>query len=140
MKGVKKEHMAREGTVKKTWDVEKQALEQIEKIAQDDNTTTTAVVNAALKYYADRYYLENKATMLPMEILAAMRSMVELMEHRINNKSNQLISSMAIQLYIIDKVIADNLGLAPDTLETYRAEAVEFLRANNRVLHLNEVL
>ncbi len=132
--------MPREGTIKKTWDIDKQALSQIEKIAQEDNTTTTAVVNAALKYYADRHYLEHKATMLPTEILEAMRSMVALMEHRLNNKSNQLISSMAIQLYIIDRVLADNLDLTPDALELYRTEAVEFLRTNNRVLHLNEVL
>lgn len=127
-------------TQKVTWRIDPDALSQIEKIAQEDNTTTTAVVNAALKYYADRYYLENKATMLPTEILNAMRSTVDLMEHRINNKSNQLLSSMAIQLYIIDRVIADNLGLTPDTLEAYRVEAVEYLRTNNRLLHLTEML
>ena len=127
-------------TQKVTWRIDPDALSQIEKIAQEDNTTTTAVVNAALKYYADRYYLENKATMLPTEILNAMRSTVDLMEHRINNKSNQLLSSMAIQLYIIDRVIADNLSLTPDTLEDYRVEAVEYLRTNNRLLHLTEML
>lgn len=127
-------------TQKVTWRIDPDALSQIEKIAQEDNTTTTAVVNAALKYYADRYYLENKATMLPTEILNAMRSTVDLMEHRINNKSNQLLSSMAIQLYIINRVIADNLSLTPDTLEDYRVEAVEYLRTNNRLLHLTEML
>ena len=75
--------MRAKDTIKKTWDVDRTACEALEQIAQEESRNVTAVVNEALKYYADRYYLENKATMLPNDILAAMRSTVNLLEHRL---------------------------------------------------------
>lgn len=126
--------------VKRTWWIEAAPLEAAERIAQQSNTTVTKVVNEALKYYADKYYLEHEATMLPQEITDALRSTTALLEHRINNRSNQLISSLCIQQFIMAKVLADSLELSPDALELYRTQAVEFLRENNRVLNLKEVI
>lgn len=125
---------------KVTWRIERPALEAIERIAAKQNTTVTKVVNDALKYYADKDYLQNEATMLPQEILDSMQSMVGLLERRLNNRSNQLISSLAIQSFIMAKVLADSLELSPEALDMYRTQAVEFLKENNRVLNLREVV
>ena len=67
-------------------------------------------------------------------------SMVELLEHKLNNRSNQLISSLAIQQFILAKIIAESLDISPDAVELYRKQAVEFLRENNRVFSLKEGL
>ena len=119
--------MANRKTVKKTWDVDASAYSSIETIADQENCTVTQIVNEALRYYADRHYLENNATMLSSDILEAMKSTVSLLERRLDNRSNQLLSSMAIQLFIINKVLADSLDLSGDALEQYRVQAVEFL-------------
>ena len=112
----------------------------IEQIATERNCSVTAIANEALRYYNDRYYLEHKATMLPNDILEAMRSTVSLLEHRLDNRANQLLSSMAIQMFIVNKLLADNLEISPDGLELYRQQAVEFLKANNRLLNLKDVI
>ena len=132
--------MANRKTVKKTWDVDASAYSSIETIADQENCTVTQIVNEALRYYADRHYLENNATMLSSDILEAMKSTVSLLERRLDNRSNQLLSSMAIQLFIIHKVLADSLDLSGDALEQYRVQAVEFLKGNNRLLDLREVI
>ena len=142
MGGERKEEnqMANRKTVKKTWDVDACAYSSIETIADQENCTVTQIVNEALRYYADRHYLENNATMLSSDILEAMKSTVSLLERRLDNRSNQLLSSMAIQLFIINKVLADSLDLSGDALEQYRVQAVEFLKGNNRLLDLREVI
>ncbi len=132
--------MRAKDTIKKTWDVDRTACEALEQIAQEESRNVTAVVNEALKYYADRYYLENKATMLPNDILAAMRSTVNLLEHRLDNRANQLLSSMAIQMFIVNRILGESLELTPEALEQYRVQAVEFIKANNRLLDLREVV
>lgn len=132
--------MANRKTIKKTWDVDASAYSSIETIADQENCTVTQIVNEALRYYADRHYLENNATMLSSDILEAMKSTVSLLERRLDNRSNQLLSSMAIQLFIINKVLADSLDLSGDALEQYRVQAVEFLKGNNRLLDLREVI
>lgn len=124
----------------KTWDVDASAYSSIETIADQENCTVTQIVNEALRYYADRHYLENNATMLSSDILEAMKSTVSLLERRLDNRSSQLLSSMAIQLFIINKVLADSLDLSGDALEQYRVQAVEFLKGNNRLLDLREVI
>ncbi len=132
--------MRAKDTIKKTWDVDRTACEALEQIAQEESRNVTAVVNEALKYYADRYYLENKATMLPNDILDAMRSTVNLLEHRLDNRANQLLSSMAIQMFIVNRILGESLELTPEALELYRVQAVEFIKTNNRLLNLREVV
>ncbi len=132
--------MPEKNTIKKTWDIDLPTYTMIEQIATERNCSVTAIANEALRYYNDRYYLEHKATMLPNDILEAMRSTVSLLEHRLDNRANQLLSSMAIQLFIVNKLLADNLEISPDGLELYRQQAVEFLKTNNRLLNLKDVI
>lgn len=132
--------MPEKNTIKKTWDIDFPTYTMIEQIATERNCSVTAIANEALRYYNDRYYLEHKATMLPNDILEAMRSTVSLLEHRLDNRANQLLSSMAIQMFIVNKLLADNLEISPDGLELYRQQAVEFLKANNRLLNLKDVI
>lgn len=125
---------------KYTWRLDAALVKDIASIASDDQCTVTKTVEDALKFYRDKRYMDAKATFLTPDILNAMQSVADMLEHRINNRSNQLISSMAIQQFIMVRVLADSLEVSPDALELYRAQAAEFLRANNRVLNLKEVI
>lgn len=126
--------------VRRSFWIEAEPFQKAQLIAEKSNTTVTKVVNDALKFYADKYYLENEATLLPQEIMDTLRSTTALLEHRINNRSNQLLSSLCIQQFIVAKVLADSLEISPDVLDIYRTQAVEFLRENNRVLNLKDVV
>ena len=74
------------------------------------------------------------------EILEAMQSTVNVLERRLDNRSNQLLSNMAVQLFIVNRVLADSLDISSDVLEQYRSQAAEFIKANNRLLELREVI
>ena len=127
-------------TGKYTFRLDEKIMESISTIAAEENTTATKIVQDALKLYKDKHYMDAQATFLSQEILDTMQSTVDLLEHRINNRSNQLLSSLAIQQFILTKVVADSLDVSPDALEAYRAQAAEFLRTNNRVLSLKELV
>lgn len=115
-------------------------MRDIKTIANDKSASVTFIVHDALKLYRDKCFMETQATFLPQEILQAMQASVNLLESRINNRSNQLLSSLAIQQFIFARAIADSLELSPDALEAYRVQAVEFLKSNNRVLTLKELV
>ena len=111
----------------------------IEKIAEEHHVSTNQVIVEALKTYRDLEYMETKATIINEEIYNAIRSLVEVMENRINNKTNQVLSATAIELGTLTQVIAHSLDVDPEELDIYRKNSVSFLKANQRVLKLKEV-
>lgn len=123
-----------------TWRLDDTLLSDIYKIAEEQQQSVTSCISDALKLYRDSYYMENKAVAINSSYLSATKGMVDLMEHRINNRSNQLLSSLAIQQFVICKVLAESLEVSPDALEYYRKQAIEFMRENNRVFKLKEML
>ena len=98
------------------------------------------MIEKALEQYVESYRLQKKASLLSQEVIDVQKSLVDLLEHRINNRSNQLLSSMAIQQFVLCKVIAESLEISPDALELYRRQAAEFLKENNRVFSLKEMI
>ncbi len=123
-----------------TWRLDQTLLDDVYKIAAENHQSITSCISDALKLYRDSCYIENKAVAINTSYLNATKSMVELLEHKLNNRSNQLISSLAIQQFILAKIIAESLDISPDAVELYRKQAVEFLRENNRVFSLKEGL
>ena len=83
--------------------------------------------------------MDTKATIINEEIYNALRSLVEVMENRINNKTNQVLSATAIELGTLTQVIAHSLEIAPEELDIYRKNSVSFLKTNQRVLRLKDV-
>lgn len=115
-------------------------MSDIRKIAEDDGKSQKKIINEALSYYRDMYYCKNKATFLNENIVHIIEAMNEEMEDRINNKSNQLLSEMAIQLCIVQQILADNLEVDGEQAATFRKKAVEFLKMNQRVFYMRELI
>ena len=111
---------------------------RIQQIAEREHTTYTKVVEDALKLYLDFDSMEN-ATVLSQDIQKAFAAQVNIMESRINAKTNRVLSELAIQSAMGNMLIANDLGVPAGTLDKYRQLAVEFLKTNNRVLRLNEI-
>lgn len=130
--------MAKE-TVNRQIRVEKGIYKNIEKIAEEKHISVTQVIEEALKVYQDSYYMKNKATIINEEILKLSQSSMELLEHRINNKTNQVLSELSIQVGIMVQVLASAYQFNPDALDRFRKKSVEFLKINNRVLRLSEI-
>lgn len=127
-------------TTKKTYRLDDQLSNDITKMAQENNISENQMIENALKYYRDYYYMQNKASVINEDILKLNRAAVDLLEQRINNKTNQVLSDLAIQTCIIEQIIAGSLSVDPLIIPEYRKKAIAFLKANNRVLRLEEIV
>ena len=123
-----------------SWRLNEKIVSEIYNIADECHSKRTFLIEKALEQYVESYRLQKKASLLSQEVIDVQKSLVDLLEHRINNRSNQLLSSMAIQQFVLCKVIAESLEISPDALELYRRQAAEFLKENNRVFSLKEMI
>jgi hypothetical protein len=126
--------------VKKTFRIEDSLAKDITRFAADNNMTENAAVETALKFYRDYMYMKEKSTLINDEILKVNKAGLDLLEQRINHKTNQVLSELSIQVCIIEQIIAGSLEIDPLLLPEYRRKAMEFIRTNNRVFRLDEVV
>ncbi len=94
----------------------------------------------AIKFYRDYLYMQEHATVIPQEIVKVLQSTVAMAEQRINNKTNQLLSALAIETGTLEQIIAASLDVDRGKLKKYRENTVDFLKANNRVIRMDEVV
>lgn len=127
-------------TVKKTYRIDEQLAEDLAHIAKESNISVNLVTETALKYYRDYYYMKKKATVINEDILKLSQAAVDLLEQRINNKTNQVLSELSIQVCTMAQIIAGSLEVDPLQLPEYRKKAVAFLKSNNRILRLDEIV
>lgn len=113
---------------------------RVARLAKEQNCSQNAVIESAIKYYLDYRYMADKATMINEEVLRAIDARLALLEQRLNNRANQVLSAVAIEQGVLVQVVAGNLELDGILLQDYRKTAVEHLKANNRVLRLGEVV
>ncbi len=108
-------------------------------IAKDKGTSINYVIEQAVKYFRDKRYMEDKATLINEEILKIIQANNALLSQQINNKSNRVLSELAIQNAIQNFILASELDVDAVKIDNYRKQAVEFLKTNNRVFRLDEI-
>ena len=136
----KKSQNKNSGYKDKLFRIDAELAADLESIAEEQGTSQTTIVHEALKLYRDKRYMSEKASALPSELTETLLAANALLEKKLNAKSNQLLSSMGIELFVIQCILAHNLEIAPYEVERYRREAADFLRANNRTLRMEEIL
>lgn len=109
------------------------------KLAEENNTSMNQTIEQALKFYRDYTYMGNKATFVNEELLKVIQANNALLLQQINNKSNKLLSELAIQSAIQNMILASELDVSSAAIDAYRKKAVEFLTINNRCLRLDEI-
>ncbi len=108
-------------------------------IAKDKGTSINYVIEQSVKYFRDKRYMEDKATLINEEILKIIQANNALLSQQINNKSNRVLSELAIQNAIQNFILASELDVDAVKIDNYRKQAVEFLKTNNRVFRLDEI-
>lgn len=126
--------------IKRSVRIDESLDDELNKIAEVNNTTYTAALNDAIAYYRDYCFMKEKASFLNEEIVNIFKANIDLLAKRLNNRTNKLLSEMAIQLGIINMVLGHNLEIEPEQLELYRTLVVEQLRQDNRVFKLEDVI
>ncbi len=74
------------------------------------------------------------------KFLKSTKPALNLLEQKINHKTNQVLSELSIQMCILNQIIAGSIQVDPLLLPEYRRKAMEFLRTNNRVFRLDELI
>lgn len=108
-------------------------------IAKYSGSSINSVIEQAVKCYRDKCYMEDKATLINEEILKIIQANNALLSQQINNKSNRVLSELAIQNAIQNFILASELDVDAVKIDNYRKQAVEFLKTNNRVFRLDEI-
>ncbi len=127
-------------TSRTTIRVDEEILKSYAALAESDGCSVNQEINNALKYYRDFRYMNDTATFINEDILRLIDSRISLAEQRINNKTNQVLSSSAIELCVVAQILADQLDVDVSQLETYRRSAAQFIKMNNRAFRLDELL
>ncbi len=109
-------------------------------LAKESGASLNYIVEQALKYYRDKRYMDDKATFISEEMLNIIQANNALLEQQINNKANRVLSELAIQNAIQNMILANELDVNDLDADSYRKKAVEFLKTNNRVFRLDELL
>lgn len=84
--------------------------------------------------------MEEKATIINQEIINIIQASNALLLQQINNKTNRVLSELAIQNAIQNMILESELDVSDIDADKYRKKAIEFLRTNNRVLRLDELI
>ena len=125
---------------KKPYRVSEEAKRMVEEIAAKENCTEAAVFENAIRYYRDYLYVQNDGAFITESVKRTVLASVNLMESRLNNRTNKVLSELAIQQAILCQVIAHELEVNPRALDNYRRAAVEYLKMNDRVFRLEGIV
>lgn len=128
------------GRVPRAYRISDETLETLKAIADKENCTETAVIENAVRCYRDYLYVQNDGTFITESVKRTVLASVNLMESRLNNRTNKVLSELAIQQAILCQVIAHELEVNPRALDNYRRAAVEYLKMNDRVFRLEDIV
>ena len=128
------------GRVARAYRISDETVETLKAIADKENCTETAVIENAIRYYRDYLYVQNDGAFITESVKRTVLASVNLMESRLNNRTNKVLSELAIQQAIVCQVIAHELEVNPRALDNYRRAAVEYLKMNDRVFRLEDIV
>lgn len=128
------------GRVARAYRISDETVETLKAIADKENCTETAVIENAIRYYRDYLYVQNDGAFITESVKRTVLASVNLMESRLNNRTNNVLSELAIQQAILCQVIAHELEVNPRALDNYRRAAVEYLKMNDRVFRLEDIV
>ena len=128
------------GRVARAYRISDETVETLKAIADKENCTEPAVIENAIRYYRDYLYVQNDGAFITESVKRTVLASVNLMESRLNNRTNKVLSELAIQQAILCQVIAHELEVNPRALDNYRRAAVEYLKMNDRVFRLEDIV
>lgn len=127
-------------SIKKTIRLDEKLNADIEVLAEEGNTTVTKIIEDALKLYRDYIYMQEKASVINQDILNVVKSGNKYLERSINAKTNTYLSELAIQTAITNLILAKSLNISPKDVNTFRIQAIAFLKEKQRILRMDDLV
>lgn len=128
--------------VKPTLRFNETLIRDMNKIAKENynGASLNFVAEIAFKEFRDKEYMKNKATIINEEIINVAKSIANVAERNINNKTSSYLSELAIQNCITNMILAKSLQISKKDLNAFRTAALGFLKEHQRILKLNEIV
>lgn len=105
----------------------------------ENNISKSALVDKAVNFYID--YLANKedGEFLSREIKSVLKSDLNSLEKRMGNRMAKLLSELAIQSGITQRILNDSLDIKDDDITKYRLETLEDIRDNQTLIRYEKL-
>ena len=103
---------------------------------QADCRTRSEFVERAIRFYVGYLTAENKANFLPNMFLSNMRSIVR----ESDTKQNRMLFKMAVELAMIENILANLNNFDPVAVERLRGVCVEEIKGINGTLRFEEAV
>ena len=126
--------------LKKSYRIEETLATDITKLAGELKQSENQVVETALKMYRDYQYMQVKSSFISAELVNIIQASYRVAENGINQKTNRVLTELAVQTAIQNCILAQSLEVSKKDLHTYRLRALDYLRENNRVFKMNELV
>lgn len=126
--------------VKKSYRISAETAEILKAIVEKEHCTEVSAIENAIRYYKEYLFMTNESTFITEDIKRTVLASNNLLERRLNNRVNRVLSELAIQEAILCQVIAHDLEVNPRALDDYRRAAVEYLKMNDRVFKLEDIV
>lgn len=126
--------------VKKSYRISAETAEILKTIVEKEHCTEVSAIENAIRYYKEYLFMTNESTFITEDIKRTVLASNNLLERRLNNRVNRVLSELAIQEAILCQVIAHDLEVNPRALDDYRRAAVEYLKMNDRVFKLEDIV
>ncbi len=126
--------------VKASYRLPESLVQAMDTIARQKGISRTDLITDACRMYCDLMAVQQPDSYLPQWAVQQIRGICGDLQTQLNNRSNQLLSSIAIQLTVLQLIVADSLEVSESTVREYTAQAVANLKRNNRVFQLDEFL
>lgn len=125
---------------KKTFRLPEDVTTALDALSSEESRSQTEIVIDAIRLYRDKAAINQPGSLMPAYVVQAAEAVCGTLQTTLNAKSNQLISSVAIQLFVIQRIMADNLQVSMADIDEYTQQALEMLKHNNRVFRMQEFM
>lgn len=105
-----------------------ETLDKVREIyRQDDCVSKSEFIEKAIRFYIGYLTAEDKASYLPNMFLSNMRSIAA----ESDNRQNRMLFKLAVEIAMLENVIASSINIDPQSLDKLRGECVKEVKRLN---------
>lgn len=112
-------------------------LETVSELYRGDNCESKSeFIEKAIRFYAGYLTAEDKSAFLPTVVTSTLKSIVA----ESDNRQSRLLFKLAVELAMLQNVVAASQEIDPDSLERLRGECVREVKRLNGGFSLNDAV
>lgn len=112
-------------------------LETVGELYRDDNCESKSeFIEKAIRFYAGYLTAEDKSAFLPTVVTSTLKSIVA----ESDNRQSRLLFKLAVELAMLQNVVAASQEIDPESLERLRGECVREVKRLNGGFSLNDAV